>query len=154
MGSADHQQRKGAIMPVPSTSDVQFVPAGGKFTVDQITDPGGAPSNVIDVDLGFEVSGTVSLPNWLNGKGQVCVYADELGGKIDKRLDPCYEFNITATPGEPKLKTYKWSIKFSGTVLPDPSPGSQLYRLAAVFLFGDQSTDIAAFNEMGLYLIN
>jgi hypothetical protein len=147
-------QRKGAIMPVPSTSDVQFVPTGGTFTVDKITDPGGGPSNVIDVDLGFEVSGTVNLPNWLSGKGQVCVYADELGGSIDKRLDPCYKFDITATPGEPKMKTYKWSIKFPGTVLPDPSPGSQLYRLAAVFLFGDQSTDIAAFNELGPYLIN
>jgi hypothetical protein len=141
-------------MPVPSTNPIQFVPAGGDFTVDAITDPGGAPSNILDVDLGFEVTGTVKLPNWLNGKGQVCIYADELGGPIDKKLAPCAEFNITATPGEPKLKTYPWKITFPGTVLPDPSPGSQLYRLAAVFLFGDQSTDIASFVEMGLYLIN
>jgi hypothetical protein len=141
-------------MPVPSSNPVQFVPAGGDFTVDAITDPGGAPSNILDVDLGFKVTGTVSLPNWLSGKGRVCVYADELGGPIDKRLDPCVELDITGAPGEPGLITYPWTIEFPGTVLPDPSPGSQLYRLAAVFLFGDQATDIASFNELGLYLIN
>jgi hypothetical protein len=141
-------------MPVPSSNPVQFVPDGGEFTVDAITDPGGSPANIIDVDQGFTVSGTVKLPNWLNGKGRVCVYADELGGSIDKKLEPCTEFDITSTPGEPGLKNYSWSISFPGTVLPDPSPGSQLYRLAAVFLFGDQSTDIASFNELGLYLIN
>jgi hypothetical protein len=144
-------------MPIPGSSDIQFVPPGqAKFSVDSVTDPGGAPADVLDVDLGFVGSGTVTLPNWLNGKGQVCVYADELGGPIDKRLQPCAQFDITASPGEPKLKTYHWRIAFPGNppVLPDPSSGSQLYRLAAVFLFGDQSTDIAAFVEMGAYLIN
>jgi hypothetical protein len=144
-------------MPVPGSSDIQFVPPGqAKFSVDKITDPGGAPAHVLDVDLGFVVSGIVSLPNWLSGKGQVCIYADELGGHIDMRLQPCYQFDITPTTGEPKLKAYPWSITFppSPPVLPDPSKGSQLYRLAAVFLFGDQSTDIAAFVEMGTYLIN
>jgi len=143
-------------MPVPSSSDIQFVPTGqAKFSVDSVTDPGGAPTEVLDVDLGFVVSGTVKLPNWLNGKGQVCIYADELGGPIDKRIG-CTDFDIIATPGEPNPKTYNWTITFPGNppVLPDPATGSQLYRLAAVFLFGDQSTDIAAFVEMGMYLIN
>jgi hypothetical protein len=141
-------------MSVPGTNPVQFVPPGGDFYVDQVTDPGGAPANILDVDQGFQVSGRVVLPNWLIGKGQVCIYADELGGPLDKRLDPCAEIDITGKPGEPGSKTYSWTIPFPGTVLPDPSPGSQLYRLAAVFLFGDQATDIASFVEMGTYLIN
>src|SRR6266699_3288829 len=116
-------------MPVPSSSDIQFVPTGqAKFSVDSVTDPGGAPTEVLDV---------------------------ELGGPIDKRIG-CTDFDITATPGEPNPKTYNWTITFPGNppVLPDPATGSQLYRLAAVFLFGDQSTDIAAFVEMGMYLLN
>jgi len=91
----------------------------------------------------------------MNGTGHVAIYADELGGPIDKRIG-LTAFPITASVGEPKLKTYNWEIDFPGSppVLPDPSTGSQLYHLAAVFTFGDQSTDIAAFVEMGTYLIN
>jgi hypothetical protein len=141
-------------MGVPGSNQVQFVPTGGTFTVDAVTDPGGAPANILDVDLGFEVSGTVTLPNFLKGKGQVCVYADELGGTIDQRLAPCADLDITGKSGEPGATSYPWKIAFPGTVLPDPSPGSQLYHLAAVFLFGDQLTDIASFVDMGMYLIN
>jgi hypothetical protein len=89
-------------MSVPGSNQVQFVPAGpGNFTVDRVSDPGGPPSSVLDVDLGFEVTRTVQLPNWLNGKGKVCIYADELGGQIDQRLDPCTEFDVVADPNEP-----------------------------------------------------
>ncbi len=143
-------------MSVPGSNPIQLVPAGpAEFSVDTITDPGGAPANVIDVDQGFAVSGTVKLPNWMNGTGHVTIYADELGGPIDRSIGST-DFNITASVGEPKLKTYDWTVNFPGNppVLPDPSPGSQLYHLAAVFTFGDQSTDIAAFVEMGLYLVN
>src|SRR5438046_6350517 len=141
-------------MPVPSSNLVQFSPPGGEFFVDVITDPGGAPATILDVDQGFQVTGRVTLPNWLSGKGQVCVYADELGGPIDEKLSPCAEIPITGKVGEPGVTVYNWSINFPGTVLPDPSPGSQLYRLAAIFQFGDQLTDIASFVEMGTYLIN
>jgi hypothetical protein len=143
-------------MSVPGTNQVQFVPQGGNFSVDSVSDPGGPPGNILDVDLGFVVKGTVQLPNWLNGKGRVCIYADELGGQIDQQLNPCYKFDVIADPSEPKLKTYNWTITFppNPLVLPDPSSGSQLYRLAAVFLFGDQATDIASFVDMGMYLIN
>ncbi len=143
-------------MSVPGSNLVQFSPPGGEFFVDVITDPGGAPASILDVDQGFEVTGRVTLPNWLSGKGQVCIYADELGGPIDKKLDPCAELAITGKKGEPGSTVYPWSIKFPGNppVLPDPSPGSQLYRLAAIFMFGDQLTDIASFVEMGTYLIN
>ena len=61
---------------------------------------------------------------------------------------------VTADPTEPKLKTYNWTITFAGSVLPDPSPGSQLYHLAAIFTFDGQLSDIAGFVDMGLYLIN
>jgi hypothetical protein len=142
-------------MPFPLTGDIQLVPAGpAQLFVDSVSDPGGPPANVLDVDLGFEVKGRVTLPNSFTGRGQVCIYADELGGPIDQRLLPCADITITADPAEPKLKTYNWTITFGGGVLPDPSPGSQLYHLAAIFLFGDQASDIAGFVDMGLYLIN
>jgi len=142
-------------MPFPLTGDIQLVTAGpAQLFVDSVTDPGGAPSTILDVDLGFVVAGRVTLPNSFAGTGQVCIYADELGGAIDERLSPCANFAITADQAEPKLKTYNWTITFAGNVLPDPSPGSQLYHLAAIFLFDGQLSDIAEFVDMGLYLIN
>ena len=142
-------------MPVPVTGPIQFVPPGGVYlTVDTVTDPGGAPAEVLDVDLGFQVSGTVVLPNWLGGTATVCIWADEQGGKIDKALSPCA--TITLTPGitEPNPIVYPWSISFRGNVLPDPSKGSQIYHLLAKFMYEGQATDIAGFADMGLYLIN
>jgi hypothetical protein len=62
--------RKVRTMTVPGSNPVQFVPNSGDFTVDSISDPGGAPSNILDVDLGFVVSGTVTLPNFLSGKAK------------------------------------------------------------------------------------
>jgi hypothetical protein len=150
-------ERRAYIMPFPLSGDIQLVPGGpAHLFVDSVTDPGGAPANVLDVDLGFVVKGRVELPNSFAGTGQVCIYADELGGKIDQRLNPCATFPVTADIKEPKLKTYNWTITFPGTppVLPDPSPGSQLYHLAAIFLFNGQASDIAGFVDMGLYLIN
>ena len=145
-------------MTVPGSNQIQLSPVGPpEFYVDGITDPNGAPANVIDVDQGFKVKGRVTMPNWMTGKGHVAIYADELGGPIDKKIGQD-DFDITASVGEPKLKTYTWEVSFPANAnplpLPDPSPGSQLYRLAAVFTFGDQSSDIAGFVEMGLYLVN
>jgi hypothetical protein len=142
-------------MTVPVSGSIQFVPPGGVFmTVDSITDPGGAPIDVIDVDLGFTVSGTVVLPNWLAGTGTVCIYADEQGGPIDRALSPCATISIVSAKSEPNPKVYPWSIAFPGTVLPDPSPGSQIYRLLAKFMYEDQATDIAGFVVLGDFLIN
>ena len=53
--------------------------------------------------------------------------------------------------------TVNWTINYPADVLkalPDPSAGSQLYRLTVVFMYGDQSWDIAGFVELGTYLIN
>lgn len=142
-------------MGVPGSGPIQFEPPGGVFLkVDSVTDPGGAPTNVLDVDLGFTVSGRVILPNWLSGTGTVTIYADELGGPIDGALVPTTTIMLVPSPAEPAAKTYPWKIPFSGTVLPDPQKGSQIYHLAAKFMYGGQQTDIAGFVDMGLYLIN
>lgn len=138
-----------------ASGDIQFVPPGGaKLTVDSVTDPGGAPANVLDVDLGFTVSGTVTLPNWLPGTATVVIWADEQGGPIDKALSPIATITLTPTATEPKLKPYPWTIPFGPKVLPDPSDGSQIYHLLAKFMYEGQGTDIAGFADMGLYLIN
>ena len=139
-------------MAVPGSNQIQLAPAGlPKLYVDGITDPNGAPANVIDVDQGFKITGRVTMPNWMTGKGHVAIYADELGGHFDQKIGQD-DFDITASVGEPKLKEYKWEVSFPANAnplpRPDPSPGSQLYRLAAVFTFGDQSSDIAGFVEM------
>jgi hypothetical protein len=142
-------------MSVPATGDIQFVPPGGaKLTVDSVTDPGGAPADVLDVDLGFMVTGTVTLPNWLAGTATVCIWADEQGGTIDKALSPCATITLTPSTTEPNPKVYHWTINFGGSVLPDPSSGSQIYHLLAKFMYEGQATDIAGFADMGLYLIN
>jgi len=81
------------------------------------------------------VSGTVVLPNWLAGTGHVSIYADEQGGPIDKVLSPSATIAIVPSNTEPNPKTYHWTIAFSGSVLPDPSSGSQIYRLLAKFMY-------------------
>jgi hypothetical protein len=142
-------------MTVPVTGTIQFMPPGGVFlTVDSISDPGGAPADVLDVDQGFTVKGTVVLPNWLAGTGTVTVYADEQGGPIDKALQPSATITLAPSNTEPNPKTYPWTIAFGGNVLPDPSAGSQIYRLLAKFMYEGQATDIAGFVVIGDYLVN
>ena len=145
-------------MAVPGSNPVPFVPASGQFYVDSVTSlTGTVLGTIIDVDQGFKVNGRVQLPNWLSGNGQVCIYADELGGPINKQLG-CVQVPINPTPTDPSgLTTYNWTATFPGSppVLPDPQPGdSQLYRLAAVFTYGTQLTDIQSFVDMGAYLID
>jgi hypothetical protein len=144
-------------MAVPGTNPVQFNTAGGKFSVDSITDPNGAPSDVLDLDLGFVISGQVVLPNWLEGTGSVCVYAQEIGGPVNRSIGCDNSLKFTRTVAEPKFKTYPWKVTIpkNSTVLPDPQRGSsQVYNLIAVFVFDDQLTDIGAFVDMGLFMIN
>ena len=145
-------------MAIPGTSDVQLsAPGAAKFTVLSMTDPNGNPSNVLDVDLGFTISGTVSLPQFLQGAAKVTVYADELGGPFD---GPIGSVNLNLVPGpipDPSgSETYKWSVTYNGAsnILPDPSNGSQVYELAAVFVLGAAGLDIGAFVELGTFLIN
>lgn len=144
-------------MAVPGTNPVQFNTAGGTFSVDSITDPNGAPADVLDLDLGFVISGKVILPNWLEGTGSVCVFAQEIGGPVNKSIGCDTPLKFTRTVAEPKNKTYPWKVTIppNSTVLPDPQPGaSQVYNLVAVFVFDDQLTDIGAFVDMGMFMIN
>ena len=134
-------------------------PGAASFSVNAITDPNGTPTEVLDVDLGFVITGTVTLPNFLNGTATVCVYADELGGPFDDRIAPCAQLTIQPArpiPDPSGSTTYPWTVTYDGNsgVLPDPSTTSQLYRLAAVFVFGDPALDIGSFVELGLFLIN
>lgn len=136
----------------PSTLSAQLV-------VDTMTDPNGDPANVLDVDLGFTISGHIDFPDWLSGQGNVSVYADELGGSYDGKI---LTKDVPIPGGGPEggVNTYNWTVKYpddlpsGGTPLPDPSPGSQVYRLAVVFTFNGQPTDIAGFVELGTFLIN
>lgn len=144
-------------MTVPGSSPVPFVPPSGTLYVDSVTNLSGvALGNNIDIDQGFQVNGHVDLPNWLSGNGQVCIYADELGGPFNQRLG-CTPVTIAPNPSDPPgLQTYNWTVSFPGSppVVPDPQPGdSQFYRLAAVFTYGSQLTDIQAGVEMGMYMV-
>src|SRR5215467_15476335 len=86
-------------MPVPGSTGVQLSPPGAAtFTVASISDPNGNPTEVLDVDLGFVITGTVTLPNFLQGTATVCIYADELGGPFDARIAPCAQLNIKPGP--------------------------------------------------------
>jgi hypothetical protein len=147
-------------MCVPGSSPVPFVPASGTFTVDSVTTlTGTVLANNIDIDQGFQVNGHVDLPNWLSGNGQVCIYADELGGPTNKQLG-CTPVPIAPNPSDPPgTTTYTWTVSFPGPptppVLPDPDAGnSQFYRLAAIFTYGTQLTDIQAGVEMGMWMID
>ncbi len=145
-------------MAVPGSNQVQFNTASGQFSVDSVTDPNGAPADVLDLDLGFVISGTVTLPNWLAGTGQVCVYAQEIGGPVNQSIG-CTSLTFTRAtpPAEPDTTDYPWSVVIppNSNVLPDPQPNSsQVYNVIAVFVFDDQLTDIGAFVDMGKYMIN
>lgn len=145
-------------MAVPGSNPIAFVPPNGEFFVDSVTDlSGGAVGNIIDVDQGFQVNGRVQLPNWLAGNGQVCIYAEELGGPINQQLG-CVPVAITPNPTDPSaLQTYPWTVSFPGSplVLPDPQPGdSQLYHFGAVFTYGSQLTDIQSFVDMGMFMVD
>jgi len=145
-------------MPVPASSQIQFDVANGRLHVESITDPNGNPRNVLDVDLGFVISGYVTLPNWLEGTGQVCVYALEIGGPVNKSIGCDNSLKFTRrVPAEPGPNKQQWTVTIppNSNVLPDPQPGaSQVYNLIAVFVFDDQLTDIGAFVELGTFMIN
>ena len=138
------------------TSPIQFTNQGGNLTVDTVTDPNGAPASVLDIDLGFEVSGSVTLPNSLTGTGQVCLYAAEAGGNVNKQIK-CTSFKVTRPqpPTEPQTVTYPWILKIGSGDFPDPqADSSQVYNLVVVFVFDDQLTDIGGFVDLGKYMIN
>ena len=146
-------------MSVPGSNPIPFVPPSGEFDVDSVTDLNGNPVGpVIDADQGFQVNGDVKLPNWLSGNGQVCIYADELGGPFNQQVG-CVPVPINPNPTDPSLlQTYNWTVAVPGnqSPFPDPQPGSsQLYRFGAVFTYGGtQLTDIQSFVDMGPLMVD
>jgi len=144
-------------------SQIQFPGTlNATFEVDQVTDPGGAPAQVIDLDQGFAVKGHIDFPNWLAGTGNVSVYADQHGGGYNQKILST-DITITANPTDPAgVTTYTWTVTYptglpaGSTPLTDPSPApsSMVYTLTAVFTFNGVLSDIAAFVDMGPYMIN
>jgi hypothetical protein len=129
------------------------------FLVDQVT---GATAQTIDLDQGFAVKGHIDFPNWLAGTGNVSVYADQRGGGYDQKILST-DLNITANPTDPTGTTrYDWTLTYptdlpSGSTPladPPPAPGSTVYSLTAVFTFNGVLSDVAAFVDMGTYMIN
>jgi hypothetical protein len=129
------------------------------FLVDQVT---GAPAQIIDLDQGFAVKAHIDFPNWLAGTGNVSVYADQRGGGYDQKI-LSKDQAITANPTDPTGTTrYDWTLTYptdlpSGSTKltdPPPSPGSTVYSLTAVFTFNGVLSDVAAFVDMGPYMIN
>src|SRR5215472_14684527 len=116
-------------MSVPGSSQIQFPSTlNADFNVDQVTDPNGAPADVLDLDLGFAVSGHIDFPNWLGGTGNVSVYADQRGGGYNQKI-LSKDLTITASPSDPAGPTrYDWTLTYptdlptSSTPLSDPSP--------------------------------
>ena len=116
-----------------------------------------------DLYLGFAVKGHIDFPNWLAGKGNVSIYADQRGGGYDQKILST-DINIVANPTDPTgVTTYKWQATYpndlpaSSTPLSDPSPapGSMVYSLTAVSpTFNGVLSDVAAFVDMGTYIIN
>lgn len=152
-------------MSVPGSSKIQFPSLlSADFKVDQVSDPNGTPADVLDLDLGFAVTGEVVFPNWLGGAANVSVYADQLGGGYNQKILST-DFTITPNPSDPAgTTTVPWTLTYptdlptTSTPLSDPSPpppsGSMVYNLVAVFTFNGVLSDIAAFVEMGPYMIN
>jgi len=144
-------------------SRIQFPSAeNADYRVDQVTAPGGAPAEVLDLDQGFAVIGHIDFPNWLAGTANVSIYADQRGGGYDQKILST-DITITANPTDPAGVTlYPWTVTYpndlpSGSIPlsdPAPAPGSMVYSLTAVFTFNGVLSDVAAFVDMGPYMIN
>ena len=136
--------------------------SGADFEVDQVTNPLGVQTEFLDLDQGFTISGHIDFPNWLSGTGNVSIYADQRGGGYDQKILTT-DITITDNPSDPSSTTpYTWSVTYpadlpSGSTPlqdPPPAPGSTVYSLTAVFTFDGVLTDIAAFWDMGTWMIN
>lgn len=138
----------------PVSGEIQFTPGKGTLFVDDLVDPSGAPTTVLDIDEGFTIKGRVVLPGWLSGKGLVRITADEKGGPIDKSVgeQPLVITGAT-TPNDPPAITYPFQIEVKSPTLPDES---KMYDLGVVFVFQTAAgghTDIAGFYDLGAFLV-
>ena len=139
----------------PATTPVQFgPPPKGTFVVDKLVDPSGDPVDVIDIDLGATLSGTVTLPGDLTGTGTVRLVAREIGGPFNGTVKSV-SINLTGnpSPNDPKPIKYGWSLTFKSPDLPDES---KTYDMALTFVVtnpGHGHTDIGAIVDLGKILV-
>ncbi len=141
-------------MTLPVNVPIQFIPATGTFRVESLIDPSGAPVTVLDIDLGFTLTGWFELPGWLSGKGVVSLAADQIGGPIDKVIgDVVVPIPGSNSPNDPPLIRYPWSIHVKAPTLPDVS---YMYQFGVMFAFqtlGGGHTDIGGFYDLGAFLV-
>jgi hypothetical protein len=138
----------------PVSGDIQFAPASGTLFVDDLIDPSGKPTTVLDIDAGFTIKGRVVLPGWLSGRGLVRITADEKGGPIDKTIgQQLITIPGATTPNDPPAITYRFQILVKSPTLPDES---KMYDLGVVFVFQTAAgghTDIGGFYDLGAFLV-
>jgi hypothetical protein len=140
---------------VPSSTPVQFgPPMTGTFYLDTFVDVSGSPVNVIDIDLGADLTGRVTLPGTLTGTGIVRLVANEIGGSFNGTVK---ETTIALTgansPNDPSQVEYPWSLHLQVPDLPDES---KAYHFALTFVVtnpGPAHTDIAAIFDLGDYMV-
>ena len=93
-------------------------------------------------------------PELLSGKGVVRLAADQIGGPIDKTIGHA-DISITgsSSPTDPPSVVYPWSISVVSPALPDED---DMYQLGLIFVFQTLNgghTDIAAFFDLGAFLV-
>ena len=122
------------------------------FLVDAVTDPDGTPTKILNLEKGFIITGRLALPSWLTGTANVAIYAEEVRGPFDARLGQT-DINFVGKAGERGSMTHPWTLKYPEELFgfSHLGHGSRICKLTAVFIFGE--TDIAGFQEMGLYSI-
>lgn len=146
----------GCRPPLPCCCDVQCCPTPcGRFCVDEVVDNNGAPASILEAALPFSVKGKIEVKagNAITGKATVTIYADQLGGNIDRAIGrTAPPIDITGDG------TFPWTVTVPGGTLPDaPAGGSNLYRLAAVFTMvnsANQPTETSSFADLGTFRIS
>jgi hypothetical protein len=145
----------GCTPPLPCCCDVQCCPTPcGRFCVDEVVDNNGAPATILEAALAFSVKGKIEFKagNAITGKATVTLYADQLGGDVDKAIGTAPPVDITGDG------TYSWTVTVPGGTLPDaPAGGSNLYRLAAVFTMvnsANKPTETSSFADLGTFRIS
>lgn len=136
-------------------ADIQFFPvtAAGTFTA-SVVDNNGNPATILEAKLNFTVKGdiTINAGDAITGTATITVYADQLGGPIDKAIGTPATVNINGDG------TFPWTVTVPGSTLPDaPAGGSNVYRLAAVFTMANSAgkpTETSSFVDLGTFRIS
>jgi hypothetical protein len=143
-----------ALPAFPVSDAIQFVPGAGTFVVERFVDPSGTPVDVVDIDVGFTVSGRIELPGWLSGRGLVRLAADQIGGPFDGTIgQDTVTITGSTSPTDPRIMRYDWSMRVVSPTLPDRD---EMYQLGVLFAFQTPSgghTDIGSFYDLGAILV-